>query len=35
MKGEISQGMLLSAEHNGSLQLLEVDKMIPTGSKAK
>ena len=35
MKGEISQGMLLSAEHNGSLQLLEVDKMIPAGSKAK
>ena len=35
MKGEISQGMLLSAEINGSLQLLEVDKTIPAGAKAK
>ena len=35
MKGEISQGMLLSAENEKGLKLIEVDSSIQPGSKAK
>ena len=35
MKGEISQGMLLSAENEKGLKLIEVDSSIKPGSKAK
>ena len=32
MKKYISQGMILSAEHDGKLTLLTVDKSVPNGS---
>ena len=33
LRGEISQGMILSAEHDGKLTLIEVPKGIPNGSE--
>lgn len=33
MRGEISQGMILSAEHDGELTVIEVPKSIPNGSE--
>ena len=35
MKGEVSQGMLLSAENEKGLKLIEVDSSLEPGSKAK
>lgn len=32
MKGEISQGMILSVEHNGELTVIEVPKSMPNGA---
>ena len=32
LRGEISQGMILSAEHDGQLTVIEVPKSIPNGS---
>ena len=32
MRGEISQGMILSAEFDGKLQIMEAPKGVPNGS---
>ena len=32
MKKYVSQGMILSAEHDGQLTLLTVDSAVPNGS---
>lgn len=33
MRGEISQGMILSAEHDGQLQVIEAPVNAPNGSE--
>ncbi|NIW14435.1 MAG: methionine--tRNA ligase, partial [Candidatus Thorarchaeota archaeon] len=35
LRGELSQGMILAGEENGTLSLATVDQTLPNGTKVK